>query len=264
MLWTRCGGRRDRYCTLDGRIQLRQALPLVSRRNPVRGTTLELMSSPISSRFYACGQHRCEGGLCHPHEEPTNVTCPRDPSQVSTCPCGKTPLAALLPSGQGRESCTSPIPTCDRTPCGKVIPDCGHLCRKTCHSGPCDPCTEDVVLVCRCGSDKITRRCQDLKDEAARDEAEEFRCAQKCRAMLHCRKHICGQRVRWPDTRLDSNETTDFVLRLSAALSRSKKPTRRPRGDLRLRRKTKIPLASTRAIGHAGESFHAAFIPAPC
>lgn len=104
---------------------------------------------------------------------------------MTHCPCGATQLTALLDTP--RASCLAPIPTC-ASACGKLHP-CGHACPKTCHAGECGPCAETVSIVCRCGSQKATRRCGDVAPGQ-----DEFLCERICRAMRACGRHACGRK----------------------------------------------------------------------
>lgn len=63
-----------------------------------------------------CGNHLCEL-TCHPLPCPA---CELLPSNVTSCPCGATPLSLLLSPDQSRTSCLDPVPTC-RQSCGKKL-----------------------------------------------------------------------------------------------------------------------------------------------
>lgn len=105
-------------------------------------------------------------------------------------------MSALL--AEPRTSCTAPIPTCT-LPCPKPLDECGHVCAKPCHQGPCPPCTEIVPLVCRCGSLKSSRVCSDnpaspgLDNEDDGAGVHEFTCSRACKALLACGRHVCGR-----------------------------------------------------------------------
>lgn len=101
-----------------------------------------------------CGHHSC-GSVCHPGPCPV---CPRLPALVRYCPCGKM----RLPPTEGRQQCTDPIPTCG-LPCERELP-CGHRCQRMCHDdadgdGGCPPCSEVVVVPCRCGHTELAIPC---------------------------------------------------------------------------------------------------------
>lgn len=61
-----------------------------------------------------CGNHKCSY-ICHPGE---CDLCPRSPTVLDSCSCGKTRLLE-----NSRNSCLDPIPTCNQI-CGKRL-NCG-------------------------------------------------------------------------------------------------------------------------------------------
>ncbi|KAG0141960.1 hypothetical protein CROQUDRAFT_50994 [Cronartium quercuum f. sp. fusiforme G11] len=152
---------------------------------------------------FDCHIHSCPS-TCHPHP-PDAITCPFSPASLKTCPCGASPQLT-------RSTCADPVATC-QNPCLKSISSCGHLCRKTCHNGPCGPCKELVTTVCRCGKDSIVRPCTEVESirQAAIDTAEnerqdqkldliaigaeavEYHCEHVCRVLRHCGKHTCNR-----------------------------------------------------------------------
>lgn len=147
--------------------------------------------------LFDCGVHRC-AETCHPHTGPTAPHCPSSPDVVSTCPCGQTPLSALLGPNKPRTACTDPIPLC-AAQCAKPL-ECGHACTSGCHAGPCPPCRERVPLVCRCGSSKTSRLCGEPyratrldPDTGAVEETDEYLCARVCKATRACGRHQCGR-----------------------------------------------------------------------
>lgn len=73
----------------------------------------------ICSRQLSCGAHTCDD-ICHsgPCDE-----CPRTPSKVTHCPCGRT-LLKEIPNSRPRKTCQDPISTCSRT-CEKEL-QCGY------------------------------------------------------------------------------------------------------------------------------------------
>jgi hypothetical protein len=85
-------------------------------------------TSHISYRQYDCGKHSCKE-LCHPHS-PGDDKCPRSPSKVKTCACGKRSLKDLEVV---RMVCTDPLPCCDST-CDKPRAECDHSCSAPCES----------------------------------------------------------------------------------------------------------------------------------
>ncbi|KAF8309054.1 hypothetical protein DL93DRAFT_2063347 [Clavulina sp. PMI_390] len=141
----------------------------------------------VCAQPYACGIHTCESA-CHPPSlEPE--TCPKDPSLVLNCPCGKHPIASL-PSGL-RTSCSDPIPTCGST-CGLSYTTCSHACLSTCHTGPCPPCTVPVNVACRWGQTMRYIACSVRRQQLESGEGE-ILCDIKCGGMRHCGRHACSR-----------------------------------------------------------------------
>lgn len=140
---------------------------------------------------YDCGKHAeaaLSSAICHPHASSYPLPCPRTPAFVSTCPCGKKSLEDI--TSNVRNSCSDPVPTCGQT-CNRVRNSCGHPCTSICHEGPCEPCNEEVTLVCRCGNDKKTLKCR----VAVQEQANEFQCERTCRALRACGRHECARKV---------------------------------------------------------------------
>ncbi|KAI9063381.1 hypothetical protein FKP32DRAFT_707113 [Trametes sanguinea] len=154
----------------------------------------------ICNRLFDCGIHSCSKP-CHP-PSPTPVTCPRSPSVVTHCPCGKHSLTPestpFFPPGTQitRTACTDPIPTCEST-CMKPLEGCEHVCSARCHAGPCPPCSIVIVRPCRCGSSTRELRCfEDQARARARARGEtgpdvEILCERPCGALKACGRHQC-------------------------------------------------------------------------
>ena len=71
----------------------------------------------VAHRELDCGNHLCEL-QCHKGVCPS---CQLLPSNVTTCPCGTTPISDLLNSeGIERVSCLDPVPLC-KSICGKML-----------------------------------------------------------------------------------------------------------------------------------------------
>jgi transcriptional repressor NF-X1 len=160
---------------------------------------------------YICGIHRCDGVStfsplcflslltempiqnCHPPSRFFDI-CPRDPSIVTTCPCGKH-LVGSLPNGV-RTSCVDPIPTCGST-CGKIHGSCFHACLSECHTGPCPPCTVQINVACRCGQTARYIPCSvrqtQLQDAETGESDGQILCDVKCGGMRHCGRHACSR-----------------------------------------------------------------------
>lgn len=96
----------------------------------------------------------------------------------TACPCGKT-------KSPDRTSCQDPITECIE-PCSKYLP-CGHACSRSCHLGPCPPCTAMVKTKCRCGAQRITTECSILSLASAAGGGAPL-CNRKCNASMHCRR----------------------------------------------------------------------------
>ncbi|KAK6344026.1 FKBP12-associated protein [Orbilia brochopaga] len=131
-------------------------------------------------RDFDCGKHKCQK-RCHA-QDAQMPHCPFSPDVVKFCPCGKTPLDANVP----RQSCTDPIPHCDKV-CLKKLP-CGHKCEKRCHTGDCGYCTKMVDVLCRCGRTSTPSRCLQGREQ------EPPWCRRTCHATLNCLRHECGER----------------------------------------------------------------------
>jgi transcriptional repressor NF-X1 len=158
----------------------------------VRGY-LTYTDTPMNRTYrpFDCNVHFCLK-LCHP---PSSIPppCPRSPSLVTHCPCGKHPLDSessvpFFPPNTKltRTKCTDPIPSCNST-CLKPLSGCAHVCSSKCHTGPCPPCSIMVVRPCRCGA--ITRdvRCSSLQSQP------EVLCDKPCQALRACGRHQCGR-----------------------------------------------------------------------
>ena len=146
-------------------------------------------------RPFDCGIHHCEQ-RCHP-PSPSPATCPRSPSLVTHCPCGKHILdsasAVYFPPNTSlvRQACTDPIPTCEST-CMKTLLGCSHSCAAKCHTGPCPPCMISLVRPCRCGLTTRDVRC--YQDQArAHGEMGEILCDKPCPALRACGRHQCNR-----------------------------------------------------------------------
>lgn len=136
----------------------------------------------VCARSYDCGKHTCKQ-TCHPHS-PTDRKCPRSPTEVRTCACGKNDLKKL---GIVRTACTDPLPCCDST-CDKPRLECDHLCSSQCHPGNCPPCQVEISIPCRCGSSLHRIPCWKHSSKP-----EEILCNKVCRALRNCGKHVCNR-----------------------------------------------------------------------
>ncbi|KAI1798103.1 hypothetical protein LXA43DRAFT_908743 [Ganoderma leucocontextum] len=153
-------------------------------------------------RSFDCGIHHCKKP-CH-IPSLTLAPCPRSPTIVTHCPCGKHALnsksAPFFPPGTLliRTACTDRVPTCHST-CMKPLEGCAHICSAPCHTGPCPPCSIRLVRPCRCGS--TTREVLCSADQAtARAHAlgevvpdTEILCERPCNALRACGRHQCNR-----------------------------------------------------------------------
>ncbi|KAH9835226.1 uncharacterized protein C8Q71DRAFT_811773 [Rhodofomes roseus] len=145
-------------------------------------------------RPFDCGIHRC-AKPCH-SPSPTPASCPRSPSVVAHCPCGKHSLdpssASHFPPGTKlpRTTCTDPIPTCESI-CMKLLEGCDHACAVRCHTGSCPPCTIMIVRPCRCGS--TTRDIPCFEARSSEEGGEEILCSKPCGALRACGRHQCNR-----------------------------------------------------------------------
>ena len=134
----------------------------------------------ICDREFDCRVHRCQK-TCHA-QEADNPTCPRSPSVVTHCPCGKTKLNEI--SDKPRMSCQDPIKSCSK-PCLKPL-KCGHQCQEVCHRGECMSCMKTISVSCRCKRTTSSSICHQGI------EAVPW-CTKVCRTTLNCGRHSCDE-----------------------------------------------------------------------
>eukprot|EP00835_Amoeboradix_gromovi_P006966 NODE_964_length_2722_cov_0.198246.p1 type:complete len:778 gc:universal NODE_964_length_2722_cov_0.198246:221-2554(+) len=131
---------------------------------------------PNCSFLFNCKIHRCSdsyGNECHISIDHPSA-CPLDPSIYTTCPCRSTKL--------DRKSCSDAIICCSNQ-CNKQL-DCQHLCKMTCHFGPCNPCNELVTQYCHCKLQQRQEKCGSLKT---------FSCDFVCTESMDCKVHKCNK-----------------------------------------------------------------------
>ncbi|KZP23527.1 hypothetical protein FIBSPDRAFT_910249 [Athelia psychrophila] len=137
-------------------------------------------------RLFDCGIHSCSKP-CHP-PSPSPPTCPRSPSLISHCPCGKHTL-----DPGSRNSCADAIPTCPST-CMRRLEGCDHPCAVRCHTGSCPPCSIRLVRPCRCGATTRDILCAQFQQaESALGAHDEILCERACTALRACGKHQCNR-----------------------------------------------------------------------
>ncbi|KAF5350789.1 hypothetical protein D9758_010328 [Tetrapyrgos nigripes] len=209
--------------------------------DPTSTETKETMVEPrkgfrctdICGKPYDCGEHVCDKP-CHPPSSNSineRGHCPLSPDRITTCPCGKRRIApsssttsiststsssttstSTSPQTQNEEAfpprakCTDPIPTCP-SPCLKPQVYCDHPCQTKCHSGPCPPCSVDIVRPCRCGSTTQVIKCGVLhrsqinvgieSDSTSEPNpskvTDEVLCEKPCLALRSCGRHQCNR-----------------------------------------------------------------------
>lgn len=149
----------------------------------------------LCGRLFDCGTHKCQQPCHRPSYKP--ASCPRSPSKITHCPCGKRRVASSandtdFTAFPARSHCTSPIPTCT-SPCDKLHANCGHPCVATCHTGPCPPCSVPIVRPCRCGATTRAVRCYEFHppDGDNSNEIAEILCEKPCTVLRACGRHQC-------------------------------------------------------------------------
>ncbi|KAK9474411.1 uncharacterized protein V1510DRAFT_390432 [Dipodascopsis tothii] len=173
-------GKHDRSVTCDAALPLKESFYRDADGNLDSWSGI-WRCDEVCGRYYDCGVHHCENS-CHPQDlEPAH--CPLSPDVIDTCACGKESASSVL--GRARESCEEPVPLCGK-PCLRKL-DCGHICKRTCHTGPCWPCNEQITVPCRCTFSNITLSCHELENGTPE-------CQRQCKVSLHCQRHECGIR----------------------------------------------------------------------
>jgi len=146
-------------------------------------------------RSFDCGKHQCEKS-CHPPSSKSAI-CPRSPSKIDRCPCGRNTIAPTPSSDASqyrfpaRLDCSDPIPTCDSV-CSKPHLACSHQCTAKCHTGSCPPCTVQIVRPCRCGATTKSMACFQVHSASVSGvEEKEILCDKPCMALRACGRHEC-------------------------------------------------------------------------
>lgn len=116
----------------------------------------QICNKPLSCKNHFC-QKICHQGDCE--------KCWLQPSELLTCPCGKTALSTLM-GENARKSCLDPISVCG-LPCGKLLPCKKHYCKSVCHiEKECPKCKELVNQECRCKKKKRKVECWQVNQES--------------------------------------------------------------------------------------------------
>lgn len=137
------------------------------------GTAPPLCNFPCS-KTRECGHGNPTPHYCHPE----GTDCP--PCMVFTtvpCACGKSMIKTVPCSRKA-------IPSCS-TPCGQIIPQCGHSCSRVCHASDCQDETHPCVAFCNqvrsCGH--VCRyKCHNLLNQC--DESQP--CKFEARLLCDC------------------------------------------------------------------------------
>ncbi len=134
-----------------------------------------------------CGRSRGHG-CPHPCTLPCHPgSCPpcRYIGPPESCPCGKT---------QRRRRCGDPPSKPCGQVCGKLLEPClKHRCTRSCHTGPCGPCTETEPQTCFC--EKTTDEKRPCGSGVfAPDGKRHFTCDSPCGKLLKCGEHKCQRR----------------------------------------------------------------------
>lgn len=142
----------------------------------------------------------CHPGPCPPCKisVPVQCSCPKaisgqlrcaELSGSSLAAAGGNLQVAMLPGGIPSVSCGSP--------CSKVK-ECGnsaHRCERTCHEGPCDPCTIPISERCSCSKSTRIVECESRRPSSSPTALEEahgtWACATPCDFPFSCGHHAC-------------------------------------------------------------------------
>ncbi|XP_074658843.1 transcriptional repressor NF-X1-like [Tubulanus polymorphus] len=138
---------------------------------------------PVYSRYetpHGCGEvckrsrdcpHKCNI-LCHPGPCP-----PCNATTTKNCDCGKISKTV---------KCGLSVNVKCENQCEKQL-NCGlHDCANLCHSGPCDPCSQEIKQVCFCGQEECTVLCGTEESLLT-----SFSCQKVCQKLLKCGEHRC-------------------------------------------------------------------------
>jgi len=191
-----CGEGKEEQCFVDGQPPWlgRFSCDQFCERCAYFFCFIPSVTDGISSyRLFDCGIHKCEKPCHLPSSTP--ALCPRSPSNISHCPCGKSTIAPnssveqSLYTFSSRVNCTSPIPTCDSV-CSKPNPTCSHPCKAKCHVGACPPCSVRISRPCRCGSTTRSLACYEAYT-SSNVPTMEILCDRPCAALRACGRHQC-------------------------------------------------------------------------
>lgn len=136
------------------------------------------------NKLLECRRHRCED-ICH--------VGPCDTCQVSisaSCFCKKKSEVVLCGemTVKGEVNVEDGLFSCSK-PCEKNLSCGNHVCRETCHPGPCGDCDmlPGRIKTCYCGKTALEEQRQSCLDPIPS-------CSQTCGKRLPCGLHDCKQR----------------------------------------------------------------------
>ncbi|ODV86756.1 hypothetical protein CANARDRAFT_195629 [[Candida] arabinofermentans NRRL YB-2248] len=155
--------------------------------------------NPQTNNFvpHSCGQtcnHKLDGCVhgcsleCHPGAHMDKCTA-LGPNLSCNCGSEERQLPCVLTPYEEGWSC--------ETVCNDLMP-CGlHKCSKTCHSGLCGKCEEDIEVICYCGKHKATIKCFERSpkksDVSDKTWIGTFQCDEVCNDLFDCGNHRCKE-----------------------------------------------------------------------
>ncbi|KAJ0177041.1 hypothetical protein K1T71_007050 [Dendrolimus kikuchii] len=170
--------------------------PACQNTNADIPTEYRCMCGAVRSPEYqrgSTGAHTCGKSCKRPRQcpHPCMLLChpgPCPPCQATVnkqCGCGAETRSVL---------CSSKLPqVCGRV-CNRTL-ECGvHKCKKECHEGPCDACTEIVTQVCHCPAAK----CREVECTIETGSCASWSCSGTCGRVLACGAHVCRDECHPP------------------------------------------------------------------
>ncbi|KAK3035774.1 hypothetical protein RJ639_033503 [Escallonia herrerae] len=134
-------------------------------------------------KLLECWRHRCEKichtGPCDTCQVPINASC-FCTKKIEVVRCGDMTVKGEVKVEDGLFTCTSP--------CDKKLGCGNHVCRETCHPGPCGDCATlpQKVKTCYCGKTSLKEERQSCLDPIPT-------CSQICDKTLPCGLHRCKE-----------------------------------------------------------------------
>ena len=148
----------------------------------------------VCARFFDCGIHQCEEP-CH-RPSPQQSECPRSPSRVTHCPCGKSTIAPFTSVERSQHTFTVPQIPSPLAPPHARNPNkmCSHPSQAKCHTRPRPPCTIETTRSCGCGRTTRSLPCHQIHNSGPSDhpaEESEVFCDRPCTVLRACYRHQC-------------------------------------------------------------------------